>query len=113
MPEGSNKHYPLTIDRVKEIKRLNEKGIKPESLEAIEIVSAKPKEIEPQWVDVVGQISLKSLDKAEHRKRNQQRNNNQQQQNKPTNDAHENAGKNRKHHPPSSYRGNNNQRNKN
>ena len=112
MPEGSNKHYPLAIDRVKEIKRLNEKGIKPESLEAVEIVSSKPKEIEPQWVDVVGQISLKSLDKAEYRKRNQQRNNNQQQQNKPTNDTNENAGKNRKQQPPSSHRGNNNQRNK-
>lgn len=82
MVEGGTKHYPLTIGRVKEIKRLNAQGIRPEELEAIEINSNKPKEVEPQFVDVVGQISLRSLEKNDRRRREQQRhtsNRNQQQ----------------------------------
>jgi cell fate regulator YaaT (PSP1 superfamily) len=68
--EGSNKQYPLTISRVKEIKRLNREGIKPDELQAVEIVSSKPKEVEPEFVDVVGHISLSSLERNS-RKRNQ------------------------------------------
>jgi cell fate regulator YaaT (PSP1 superfamily) len=59
----STKHYPLSIETVKKIKAQNKEGIKPEALETVEIVSGKPKEAEPEFVDVVGQISLKSLDK--------------------------------------------------
>lgn len=81
--EGSTKHYPLTISRVKEIKQLNAKGIRPEELEAVEITSSKPKEVEPEFVDVVGQISLRSLERNDKRRRDQQRN--QQQANRPTN----------------------------
>lgn len=77
--EGGTKHYPLTITRVKEIKRLNSQGIRPEELEAVEVTSSKPKEIEPQFVDVVGQISLRSLEKNDRRRREQQRG---QQQNR-------------------------------
>src|SRR4051812_10496578 len=55
MPD-SNKQYPLTIERVKKIKALNRQGIKPEELETVEVVSKKPIEIEPAYVDVVGQI---------------------------------------------------------
>lgn len=68
--QGSNKQYPLTINRVKEIKRMNREGIRPDELEAVEIVSNKPKEAEPEFVDVVGQISLSSLERNS-RKRNQ------------------------------------------
>ncbi|HET9058111.1 MAG TPA: regulatory iron-sulfur-containing complex subunit RicT, partial [Chitinophagaceae bacterium] len=64
----SNKQYPLTIKRVKEIKALNAKGIKPEELEAVEVISGKPKEIEPEFVDVVGQISLRSLERSSKKK---------------------------------------------
>ena len=61
----SNKQYPLTIDTVKKIKSLNEKGIRPEELETAEVVTSsnKTKEPEPQFVDVVGQISLRSLER--------------------------------------------------
>jgi hypothetical protein len=62
MPD-SNKQYPLTIERVQKIKALNRQGIRPEELEPVEVVSRKPVEIEPTYVDVVGQISLKSLGK--------------------------------------------------
>src|SRR5260221_4254207 len=68
----SNKQYPLTIDRVKKIKALNQDGIIPEELGAVEVTSSKPKEVEPEYVDLVGQISLSSLDKAAEKKHRQQ-----------------------------------------
>jgi cell fate regulator YaaT (PSP1 superfamily) len=83
----SSKQYPLTIDRVKKIKFENSKNIIPQDLEAVEVTSNKPKEVEPEFVDVVGQISLRSLEKAEKRKRantpppQQKRDNKPQQRN--------------------------------
>src|SRR6187551_2562021 len=72
MPD-SNKQYPLTIERVQKIKALNRQGIKPEELETVEVVSKKPIEIEPTYVDVVGQISLKSLEKTSRKRRENER----------------------------------------
>ena len=77
----SSKQYPLTIKRVIEIKQLNQQGTAVEELQPVEIVSSKPIEKEPEFVDVVGQISLRSLDKKKPRpggppppdNRNQQR----------------------------------------
>ncbi|HMR82143.1 MAG TPA: regulatory iron-sulfur-containing complex subunit RicT [Niabella sp.] len=57
----SNKQYPLTIDRVRKIKSLNRQNIVPEELEAVEVVSNKTVEVEPEFVDVVGQTSLRAL----------------------------------------------------
>jgi cell fate regulator YaaT (PSP1 superfamily) len=74
----STKHYPLTIERVQKIKTLNMQGMIPEELEAVEITSSKPKEVEPEFVDVVGQISLQQLERAD-RKRKQQQQPRQQQ----------------------------------
>lgn len=70
---NNSKHYPLTIQRVKEIKRLNQQGQKAEELQAVEIVNKKQTEVEPAFVELVGQISLKTLEKNERRKRDQQR----------------------------------------
>jgi len=72
MPD-SNKQYPLTIERVKKIKELNKQGIRPADLEPVEVVSSKPKEIEPTYADVVGQISLKALEKTSRKRRDQER----------------------------------------
>jgi cell fate regulator YaaT (PSP1 superfamily) len=72
----SNKQYPLTIERVVKIRSLNQQGVFPEELEPVEVVSSKPKEIEPEMADLVGQISLQTLEKADRKRRNQQ----QQQQ---------------------------------
>lgn len=64
--EGSSKQFPLTIDRVKEILVLNEKGIKPNELKAIEVRNRKISD-DPEsnanmgFVNDVGQITLKSL----------------------------------------------------
>src|SRR5690606_18535557 len=94
----SNKQYPVSIKTVKHIKALNEQGIIPEELETAEVTSSKPKEVEPEFVDLVGQFSLSALEKAERKKKNQkkkqktqgndkrppqQKGGGQQQQNKP------------------------------
>ena len=68
----SNKQYPLSLERVVKIKTLNQQGIRPEDLEPVEVVSSRPRETEPENVELVGQISLRSLDKAEKKKRQQQ-----------------------------------------
>jgi cell fate regulator YaaT (PSP1 superfamily) len=68
MPD-STKHYPLTLARVKEIQRMNAQGLRPDELEPVEIVTSKPVEVEPEFVDVVGQISLRSLEKNSRRRR--------------------------------------------
>lgn len=80
MPD-SNKQYPLTIERVKKIKELNRQGIRPADLEPVEVVTNKPKDIEPVYADVVGQISLKSLEKTSRKRRDNERG--QQQGNRP------------------------------
>ena len=70
----STKQFPLTIERVRKIRSLNMQNIIPEELEVVEVVSTKQKEIEPEFVDVVGHITLKSLEKAD-KKRHQPRQN--------------------------------------
>src|SRR6185503_4857050 len=78
MLPDSSKQYPLTIERVRKIKSLNSQGIIPEELEAVELTSSKPQEVEPEFVDVVGHISLRSLEKTD-KKRKQQNQQRQQQ----------------------------------
>ena len=78
----SNKQYPLTLERVRKIKELNKQGVRPEELEPVEITSSKPKEDVPEFVELVGQFSLKTLDRAAQRKRQQQ-----QQQRNPRNNT--------------------------
>jgi hypothetical protein len=72
MPD-SNKQYPLTIERVKKIKELNRQGVRPADLEPVEVVTNKPKDIEPVYADVVGQISLKTLEKTSRKRRDSER----------------------------------------
>ncbi|MBN9298953.1 MAG: hypothetical protein J0I41_18275 [Filimonas sp.] len=79
LPE-SNKQYPLTIIRVKEIKRMNSRGEKAEDLQPVELVGTKAKEVEPQFVDVVGQISLRSLERNSKKRKHKEGNNNNRNQ---------------------------------
>ena len=81
LPE-SNKQYPLTIERVRKILSQNAQGIIPDELEAVDVTSTKPKEVEPEFVDVVGQISLRSLEKNDRRRKQQQQQQQQQQRQK-------------------------------
>lgn len=95
----STRQYPLTIERVRKIKSLNRQNIIPEDLEAIEVVSSKPKEVEPEFVDVVGQITLKTLEKADRKKKTAKpnkrfaRNGNAHNQPKGNNNGGKNPGK--------------------
>ncbi len=82
---GTSAHIPLTLDTVKKIKAQNKDGIKPEELEAAEIVTSKPKEVEPEYADIVGQISLKSLEKTTRKRRDKERSNQQNEQRPPLN----------------------------
>ncbi len=68
----SNKQYPLTIERVRKIKQLNAQGVIPDELEPVDVTTNKPKEAEPAFVDLVGQISLRTLEKADKKRRNDQ-----------------------------------------
>ena len=77
----SNKQYPLALDMVKKIKAQNREGIKPEVLETAEVTTGKPKEVEPEYADIVGQISLKSLEKTTRKRRDKERS--QEQGNRP------------------------------
>jgi cell fate regulator YaaT (PSP1 superfamily) len=84
--QDSSKHYPLSIETVKKIKSQNKQGIRPEELETVEVVTGKPKEVEPEYADLVGQISLKSLEKTTRKRRDKERShqikqNNPRQQN--------------------------------
>ena len=72
---NNTKHYPLTITRVKEIKKLNQQGQKVDELQAVDVTSSKQKDVEPAFVDLVGQISLKTLEKDDRRRRDQERSN--------------------------------------
>ncbi len=78
----SNRQYPLTIARVLQIKEMNAKGQKPDELQPVEIISNKPREIEPEFVDLVGQISLRSLEKTSRRNRDKEQSRNREQQNR-------------------------------
>jgi cell fate regulator YaaT (PSP1 superfamily) len=68
LPEGT-KQYPLTILRVKEIQRLNAKGETADELQAVELISDKITEVELTFVDVVGQVSLSSLEKTSKKRK--------------------------------------------
>jgi cell fate regulator YaaT (PSP1 superfamily) len=84
---SSNKQYPMTIERVKEIIVLNKKGVFPDELQAIEIESASErkgiKSADMGFVNDVGQITLKALEKKN--KNFKHKNNNQKAANNPGN----------------------------
>jgi hypothetical protein len=65
----SNKQYPITIERARKIRQLNMQGTVPETLEPVEVSTGKPKESESGYVDLVGQISLQTLEKTERKKK--------------------------------------------
>jgi cell fate regulator YaaT (PSP1 superfamily) len=91
----SNKHYPVPIERVKEIKALNAKGQRPDELGAIELSPAKAEEKEMAHVELVGQISLRTLERNSKRRRDrdfEQRRNTQQPQRPPQGRGNEQRG---------------------
>lgn len=88
---NNNKQYPLTINRVNEILLMNKKGQKAEELRPVEIeVSINEEGIKSDvgFVNDVGQMSLKTLDKKDKKKQGggDRRNNDRSSQNKQRND---------------------------
>ncbi|MFT3846418.1 MAG: regulatory iron-sulfur-containing complex subunit RicT [Lacibacter sp.] len=80
----SNKQYPVPIERVKEIRFMNAKGQRPDELGAIELSPVKAEEKEHVHVELVGQISLRSLERnSRKRKDKEQQQKRQQDQQKP------------------------------
>ncbi len=78
----SNIHYPLAIERVIEIKKMNAKNMKVTELKPVDLSAGKAnQEDKHEFVDVVGQITLKSLQKSERNKSNQRPGNPQNRQN--------------------------------
>jgi cell fate regulator YaaT (PSP1 superfamily) len=69
--QGGAKHYPLTIRRVKEIQQLNARGMRPDDLQPVEIVTAK--ETEHSFVDVVGHLTIGNLEKTSQRNKEKQK----------------------------------------
>jgi cell fate regulator YaaT (PSP1 superfamily) len=70
---NNSKHYPLSIQRVKDIKRMNQQGQKADELQPVDVTAGKAKETESGFVDLVGQISLRTLEKDDRRRKDQQR----------------------------------------
>ncbi|WP_246073523.1 regulatory iron-sulfur-containing complex subunit RicT [Dinghuibacter silviterrae] len=69
----SNKQYPLTIERVRQIQHLNHQGQRPEELQIAEVSVSKAKETEPEFVELVGHISLRSLERNSKRRKQKER----------------------------------------
>jgi cell fate regulator YaaT (PSP1 superfamily) len=70
--QGSGTFYPIPMDKVKMILEMNAKGQKPADLLEMAEVQENAETIE--FVDVVGQVSLKSLEKTERRSKNKNKN---------------------------------------
>ncbi len=67
----SNKQYPLSITRVNEILRANKNGEKPEELQPVELEVSTAKaavKVDVGFVNDVGQITLKALEKGNKKK---------------------------------------------
>ena len=105
MLQGGSKHYPLSIQRAKEIKRLNMQGVRPEDLEPLDLTAnGKQKEVEPEYADLVGQITLKPLERERRRDDRNRNRDNRQGGGRPDN-RNENRGE--RSGPPQQQRGNN------
>ena len=70
--QGSNQQYPVAIERVKEIRLMNVKGLRPDELGAVELSPAKAEEKEFAHVELVGQISLKTLERDSRRRKDKE-----------------------------------------
>lgn len=68
---GNNKQYPLTISRVREIQKLNKEGQKAEDLQPVELETRDArgsiKTADMGFVNDVGQITLKNLEKKNNK----------------------------------------------
>jgi cell fate regulator YaaT (PSP1 superfamily) len=73
MLPDSSMQYPLTITRVKEIVRLNAKGERPDDLQPVDLTSNKQREEVPAHVELVGQISLNTLERNSKKRKDKEK----------------------------------------
>ncbi|MCF8342816.1 MAG: hypothetical protein K9I82_17700 [Chitinophagaceae bacterium] len=108
---GSNQHYPVAIETVKKIKAANQKGIKVEELETIDVKTGEKPIVEPQFVDVVGQITLRNLEKNSQKRKQKekdQRDNRENQNTRNQNPQKDNRNPNNNNPKPNIVKPNNN-----
>ncbi|MBS1782045.1 MAG: hypothetical protein JSS78_03165 [Bacteroidetes bacterium] len=91
--KGSSKQYPMAIDRVKEILKENKEGRKPEELQPVEIEINEAKlaaKTEASFVNDVGQVSLKTLEKNSKKRNaaNRSKSESKESENKPDKTIH-------------------------
>ena len=85
---GSGTFYPISLDNVKMVLEMNANGKRPADITDLAEVEEKTEEESIEFADVVGQISLASLDRKDkknfHKNKQQgQQRNNPNQQNRP------------------------------
>jgi cell fate regulator YaaT (PSP1 superfamily) len=76
---GNNKQYPLTIARVREIQKMNKEGKKADELQPVELETRDArgtiKIADMGFVNDVGQITLKNLEKNKNKSKNKKKGN--------------------------------------
>jgi len=102
--KGSGMFYPISLENVKMVLEMNANGKKPADINDLAEVVEKTEEESIEFADVVGQISLASLDRKDkknfHKNKQGQQRNNQNQQNKPQNTNQQQGQQNRQHQQP-------------
>lgn len=84
--KGSGTFYPISLENVRMVLEMNANGKKPADITDLAEVVEKTEEESIEFADVVGQITLASLDRKDKNNRNKSRNNtNRNNQNKPSN----------------------------
>jgi len=82
----SNRQYPVAIEAVKRIKAMNLKGVRVDELETTDVNSTGKKEEEPHFVDVVGQISLRTLERNSQKRRQKEKDQRDNREQRPPRD---------------------------
>ena len=91
--KGSGMFYPITLENVKMVLEMNANGKKPADITDLAEVEEKTEEESIEFADVVGQISLASLDRKD--KQQGQQRNNPNQQNRPQNNNQQEGQQNK------------------
>ena len=81
------RQYPLTLAKVHEIRDMNKRGEKIESLELMKFEKEMPEKL-LETADVIGQVSLRTIEKAEKKRKEKQRNQ-EQRRNQETRDRNQ------------------------
>jgi len=87
--KGSGTFYPISLENVKMVLEMNANGKKPADINDLAEVVEKTEEESIEFADVVGQISLASLDRKDkkHHQKNKQNQQKSNPQNKPQNNS--------------------------